>query len=174
MKTRDLGNSLSVLALTALLFVGCGSKETSVENIPSPAAPGNAPEAVSIGDTAPPVAPPPSVANATAAPSATAAIATTQEERPVNDQGQVMSDLEYLNYLVHEVNESRITDVGVPQKAFKTEEEQMAYEEAMAKRMGPVKDLNELVTAGAIRALPEAPAGQHYTLDPTTGKVVLH
>lgn len=173
MKTQDLGNSLSVLALTALLFVGCGSKETSVGNIPSPGSSENAPEAVSIGDLPPPVAPPPSAPDAIAAPSATAAIATTQEERPVNDRGQVMSDLEYLNYLVNEVNESRISDADIPQKAFKTEEEQMAYEAAMEQRQGPVKDLNELVTAGAIKALPDAPTGQHYTLDPTTGKVVL-
>lgn len=165
--------NLSVLALSAVLFAGCGSKETSVENIPSPAAPENITKAVSIGDTAPPVAPPPSAAGATVAPSATAAIATLPEERPVNDQGQVMSDLEYLNYLVNEVNEARITDVDVPQRAFKTEAEQMAYEEAMAKRQGPVKDLQELVTAGAIKALPDAPGGQRYTLDPTTGKVVM-
>lgn len=84
-----------------------------------------------------------------------------------------MSDLEYLNYLVREVNESRISDVEIPQVAFKTEDEQMAYEAAMEQRQGPIKDLHELVTAGAIKALPEAPSGQHYLIDPTTGKVVL-
>jgi len=84
-----------------------------------------------------------------------------------------MSDIEFLNHLVHEVNESRISSADIPQKAFKTEAEQMAYEEAMLQRKAPVKDLNELVTAGLLKALPEAPAGQRYMLDPTSGKVVL-
>jgi hypothetical protein len=86
-----------------------------------------------------------------------------------------MSDLEYLNHLVQQVNESRATPKEIDQKSFKTEAEQLAYEEAQQRALnrGPVKDLNELVSAGAIKALPAAPAGQRYVLDPTTGKVVL-
>jgi len=173
MKTKDLRNNLLALALLALLFVGCGAKETPTENIASPAAPPTTPDAVSIGNTSSPVTPPPSIAGAVPVAPAATAINIAQDKRPINTQGQVMSDLEYLNYLVHEVNEARITDVAIPQKAFKTEAEQMAYEEAMAQRLGPVKDLNELVTAGVLKALPEASAGQHYVIDPTTGKVAL-
>ncbi len=104
---------------------------------------------------------------------APAAIDFAQAERPVNAQGQVMSDIEYLNHLVHEVNESRISDVTIPEKAFKTEAEQMAYEEAMQQRKAPVRDLKELVTAGVLKELPPAPAGQNYVIDPASGKVVL-
>ncbi len=85
-----------------------------------------------------------------------------------------MSDLEYLNHLVEQVNESRVSDIEIKQKAFKTEAEQVAYEEAeQQKRKGPIRDLNELVTAGVLKALPTAPGGQRYTIDATTGKVVL-
>jgi hypothetical protein len=173
MKTRFLEYNLLVLALLAFLSAGCGSQEAELENVATTATPAPAPAAVSIGDSAPPVAPPPTVQGVAPAAPISTAIDLSDSERPINDQGQVMSDLEYLNYLVHELNEARITDVAIPQKAFKTEAEQMAYEEAMAQRQGPVKDLNELVTAGVLKALPEAPAGQHYLIDPTTGKVAL-
>ncbi len=86
-----------------------------------------------------------------------------------------MSDLEYLNHLVQQVNESRSTPKEINQKAFKTEAEQLAYEEAQQQALnrGPVKDLNELVSSGVIKTLPTAPAGQRYALDTATGKVVL-
>lgn len=85
-----------------------------------------------------------------------------------------MNDLEYLNHLVQQVNEFRAIPKEINQKAFKTEAEQLAYEEAQQAQLnrGPVKDLNELVSSGVIKALPTAPAGQRYALD-ATGKVVL-
>lgn len=84
-----------------------------------------------------------------------------------------MSDLEFLNHLVGQLNESRVAPTETPQKAFKTEAEQMAYEEAMQKAKEPVRDLNELVTAGILKTLPQAPNGQQYTIDAQSGKVVL-
>ncbi|MCD6051426.1 MAG: hypothetical protein K0Q55_2830, partial [Verrucomicrobia bacterium] len=85
------------------------------------------------------------------------------------------NDLEYLNHLVQQVNESRTAPKEINQKSFKTEAEQLAYEEAQQQALnrGPVKDLNELVSSGVIKAMPTAPAGQRYVLDATTGKVVL-
>jgi hypothetical protein len=159
------------LILLFVVAVGCKPEETAPTSVTPAAAP--APAAVSIGDAAAPVAPPPGSAPGAPTAAAPAAIDIAQVERSVNAQGLAMSDLEFLNHLVHEVNESRISDVSIPDRAFKTEAEQMAYEEAMQQRKAPVKDLNELVTAGVIKALPEAPAGQHYVIDPTSGKVVL-
>lgn len=84
-----------------------------------------------------------------------------------------MSDLEFLNHLVSQLNESRVAPTEIRQKAFKTEAEQLAYEESQQQKQGPVRDLNELVSAGVLKQLPQAPAGQHYAIDATTGKVVI-
>lgn len=162
---------LGVIYLMLLFAVaGCTPKEDSTAVKAPDAA---TPAAVSISEATPAVAPPPAATLGAPAMAAPAAIDFSQAERPVNAQGQVMSDIEYLNHLVYEVNESRISDVSVPDKAFKTEAEQMAYEEAMQQRKVPVRDLKELVTAGVLKELPSAPAGQNYVIDPTSGKVVL-
>lgn len=155
--------------LIAAVAIGCSQKEEIV-----PAAPAASAEAaqatVSIGGPAAQIAPPPS-ASATVAPSAGISLAAA--DRPINAQGNPMSDIEFLNHLVSELNESRTIPTEGNQKTFKTEAEQMAYEEAQQKQKGPVRDLNELVTAGILKQLPPAPAGQRYAIDPTTGKVVL-
>lgn len=167
-------SKLGAISLILLLSIaaGCSPKDPEAPAMTPPAA--VAPAEVSIGDTATPAAPPPgSAPGAPAAAAVPAAIDLAQAERPINAQGNAMNDLEFLNHLVHEVNESRVSNVEIPQKAFKTEAEQMAYEAAMEQRQGPVKDLNELVTAGVLKALPQAPAGQRYAIDAATGKVVL-
>ncbi len=84
-----------------------------------------------------------------------------------------MSDLELLNHLVHQVNESRAVGPEIKQMQFKTEAEQSAYEAAQRQKQAPVKDLNELVAAKVIKTLPTAPAGKRYAVDATSGKVVL-
>lgn len=165
---QKLGAVYLILLLAAT--AGCNSKEDSAD-VAAPAA--ATPAAVSISEATPATAPPPAATPGAPAMAAPAAIDFSQAERPVNAQGQVMSDIEYLNHLVHEVNESRVSDVSIPDKAFKTEAEQMAYEEAMQQRKAPVKDLKELVTAGVLKELPPAPAGQNYVIDPASGKVVL-
>jgi hypothetical protein len=152
----------------ALIAFGCSPKEENTQGTAAATQP-PAPAAVSIAGTAAPVAPPPSAGAAAPA----AAISVAQADRPINAQGNPMSDLEFLNHLIHEVNESRISSADIPQKAFKTEAEQMAYEEAQQQKKGPVRDLNELVTAGVLKEIPPAPAGQRYAIDATTGKVVL-
>jgi hypothetical protein len=160
----------SLMAVLLLASSGCTPKEEA-EGLPS--APGSTGEAVSI-ESVTENKTVPSSPDAVTPPQAIPAIDFAQAERPINAQGNAMSDLEYLNHLVEQVNESRVSDIEIKQKAFKTEAEQVAYEEAeQQKRKGPIRDLNELVTAGVLKALPTAPGGQRYTIDATTGKVVL-
>lgn len=163
-------NHSKAFAVLLIVFTGaCDPKEAAEAPVSSPAP---APVAVSIEQAVTSSVPPSSVSAGPAAVNP-APLDLAVAERPVNAQGQTMSDLEFLNHLVQEVNESRISDVEIPQKAFKTEAEQVAYEEAMQKRKELVRDLNELVTTGILKALPQAPAGQRYAIDPATGKVVL-
>ncbi len=156
-------------ALMMALLAGCTPKE---DEAPGTSGPTPAPqaEAVSISQNTETAPPPP---GGLAAPTASAAIDIAQAERPKNAQGEAMNDLEYLNHLVAQMNEFRVNPQEIQQKAFKTEAEQLAYEEAQQKAQAPVKDINELVTAGVLKALPQAPGGQKYAIDPTTGKVVL-
>ncbi len=160
---------VSTLFLFLLSIVACSPKaEPASEQIQA-----SATQPVTIAAGSATVAPPPSTP-VPGAQTAQAIPAITEIERPTNAQGNPMSDLELLNHLVQELNESRVSDADIPQKTFKTEAEQMAYEAAQEQlRKGPVKDLNELVTAGILKALPQAPAGQRYAIDATTGKVVL-
>jgi len=156
-------------ALLMALVAGCSPKEDEAPGTSGPA-PAPQTEAVSISQTTEAAPPPP---GGLVAPTASAAIDITQAERPKNAQGDAMNDLEYLNHLVAQMNEFRINPQEIQQKAFKTEAEQLAYEEAQQKAKAPVRDINELVTAGVLKALPQAPGGQKYAIDPTTGKVVL-
>ncbi len=159
----------SILFLILLSINACSPKaEPASEQIQASAV---QPVTIAAGSAA--VAPPPST-TLPVAQTAQGIPAITEIERPTNAQGNPMSDLELLNHLVQELNESRVSDVDISQKTFKTEAEQVAYEAAQEQlRKGPVKDLNELVTAGILKALPQAPAGQRYAIDAATGKVVL-
>jgi len=159
------------ITLMAAIALGCSPKEETAPAAAPAASAEAAPAAISIGDNAVTIAPPP--AGGAAAAAAAGGISMAVADRPINAQGNPMSDLEFLNHLVSELNESRTVPSEINQKAFKTEAEQMAYEEAQQKKKGPVQDLNELVTAGILKQLPAAPAGQRYAIDPATGKVVL-
>jgi len=159
----------SIIFIFLLSIVACTPKEEPA----SEQTQASAAQPVTIAAGSATVAPPPST-TVPAAQAAQVIPAITEIERPTNAQGNPMSDLELLNHLVQELNESRVSDADIPQKTFKTEAEQVAFEAAQEQlRKGPVKDLNELVTAGILKALPQAPAGQRYAIDATTGKVVL-
>lgn len=121
-------------------------------------------------DTAAPAA---QATAAAKAPPATIDLATMQ--RPVNDKGDLMSDLEMLNQILANFNEARATGAAArPQtRTYKTEAEQMAAEAAQQQAMGPAKDLSELVKAGVIKALPTPPAGKKFVIDPESHKVAL-
>lgn len=113
------------------------------------------------GNVAPPVAAP--------------SIDFAAAERPLDAQGNRLNDLDYLSHLVHEANEARLSKSSdIPMKtSFKTEAEQMAYEESQRKRFEPISDLNDLVKDGYLKSLPAAPAGQKYAIDQATKKVIL-
>lgn len=154
--------------VSCLVFLNaCGAKE---EHPLPPAAPQKAPDiqaSLKVEAPSSPAAPTAGVAT----PPQAADLSSMQ--RPINDQGNPMSDLELLNHLVHQVNESRAAGPEIKQMQFRTEAEQSAYEAAQRQKQGPVKDLNELVAAKVIKALPTAPAGKRYAIDATSGKVVL-
>jgi hypothetical protein len=97
-------------------------------------------------------------------------------ERPLNEETRAeMSDLDILNQILTDYQEAR-RSVSPPPGRYKTEAEEMAALEAWEARlkaMPPVKDLSELVKAGIIKAVPAAPPGQQYVIDPKTQTVVL-
>lgn len=155
--------------LVSGVIVGCSKKEESPELAP----PTTSQQGVDLSSAA---TPPPAVVAGpagTAPAKAPEGIDFAKAKRPVNDKGDPMSDLEYLNHLVFQLNESRTAGQTIVQKAFKTEAEQMAYEEAQQKKMQPVHSLQELVDAGVLKAIPTGPNGQHYAIDAASGKVVL-
>ncbi len=95
-------------------------------------------------------------------------------QRPINDAGQRLADLDYLNLLLQSYVEGRSSAAYMPKGPFKSEAEEMAaIEKAERQKSQPVTDLNELVRAKFIKAIPQAPAGKKYAIDPKTGKVVL-
>ena len=154
-----------------VLLSACGAKE---EHPLPPATPQKAPDiqaSLKVEAPSSPIAP--SAGVTAPPPAAPQAADLSSMQRPINDQGNPMSDLELLNHLVHQVNESRAAGPEIKQMQFKTEAEQSAYEAAQRQKQGPVKDLNELVAAKVIKALPTAPAGKRYAIDATSGKVVL-
>jgi hypothetical protein len=170
MKTSLYPSSLLLVVCLALGLCGCSPKEEDSSSLNSAS---QNTEAVSIELDAAKPASPDQINAATPPPNSIPAMDFAQVQRPINAQGDTMTDLEFLNHLVEQINEARSTDVEIKQKAFKTEAEQMAYEESQQKSKEPVRDLNELVAAGVIKTLPSAPNGQRYAIDTTTGKVVL-
>lgn len=94
-------------------------------------------------------------------------------DRPLDDNGKTMDDLAYLNNLVFNLNEGRATYVSDVIPEFRNDAERLAYEAALAKAKEPVKDLEELVRLKVIKAIPAAPAGKRYAINPTNGKVEL-
>ena len=163
---------LSLLAVLLIpLLSGCSPKEADepLDKVATPSI-----QEVSVESSAPNpnLSAPPTSSSAAPIPEP---LDIAKAERPLNSRGDAMTDLEYLNHLVEQVNESRSAPKEINQRAFKTEAEQLAYEEAQqqAVNRSPIKDPSELVSAGVIKALPPAPAGQRFALDAATGKVVL-
>lgn len=159
---------------TLILTGACSPKEEAPLTPTSAGKPADLQEALRLDAAVKPDSPVAPNANLTAgAQPNSAALDFASAPRPKNEQGDPLSDLEYLNHLVFQLNESRTVVAEIKQMQFKTEAEQAAYEAAQQQRQGPVKDLNELVTAKMLKALPVAPNGQHYAIDPASGKVVL-
>lgn len=174
---------LSMALFVGVITVGC-SKEEELTGAPSSAGGG-----VSISDpqAASPTSPSSSQPTLDLDPSkfgppppaiAVDFSATTAEERPRNVGGKQMSDLEYLNQLLEELATSRFNYVPSPESApYKNDEEREAYEAKFAelkkKLQAPITDINELVKAGVIKAIPAAPTGQKYVINATTQKIEL-
>jgi len=103
---------------------------------------------------------------------------TTTEDWPRNANGKKLTDLEYLNQLLEDYTTSRFNFVPNPESApYKNDEEREAYEASFAemrkKLRAPISDINQLVKAGVIKAIPPAPVGQKYVINPTSQKVEL-
>ncbi|MEW6305637.1 MAG: hypothetical protein AB1705_19330 [Verrucomicrobiota bacterium] len=94
-------------------------------------------------------------------------------DRPTNERGEALSDLDLLNKILTDFQEARATTSSGEIRAYKTEAEEVAAMEAKQNAAGPVKDLSELVRAGLIKAVPAAPPGKKFAIDPKTQKVVL-
>ncbi len=94
--------------------------------------------------------------------------------RPLGNQGQPLeNDLELLNYLLWNFNEGKATYSTDVIPTFKTEADALAYQEALKKYKEPTTDLNDLVKGRVIKAIPAAPAGKKYAVNPKTYKVEL-
>jgi hypothetical protein len=162
-----------ILVSSASLLAGCGGGDTD-NAVPPPPTQGDVTAAtVDVGTAANTPAPAPG--GNVAPPAATPGIDFGSAERPLDAQGNRLNDLDYLSHLVHEANEARLSKAGDVQtkSSFKTEAEQMAYEESQRKRFEPISDLNDLVKDGFLKSLPAAPAGQKYAIDQATKKVIL-
>ncbi len=157
------------VCLCLMVAGGCGSKEEA--SAPKPKPPVKVPQAASAdGSAAPgaPVPPPAPEAPAPAAPQADspvaspgAPVASTPTGDPLfyfrqGPNGQ-RSDLEALQYAV----ESYGRTAGISEG------------DKPARPSLKGKDLSLLVSTGYLKALPEAPEGHHYYLDPQTLKVSL-
>lgn len=158
------------MLVIAAAMAGCGKEETA-----APAAPNTPPKQIlpalqPSAETATPAQP-----GTAATPAPPAAIDLATMQRPVNDKGDLMSDLEMLNQILANFNEARATGAtaGTQARTYKTEAEQMAAETARQQAVGPARDLLELVKAGVIKALPTPPAGKKFVIDPQSHKVVL-
>lgn len=161
-----------IISIGLGLVTGCGGGDSDL-GIPAPPPQSGSVSASATVDVTAPNTPAP--AGTVAPPAATPSIDFAAVKRPLDAQGNPLNDLDFLNHLVHQANESRLAKGSdIPMKdSFKTEAEQMAYEEAQRKRFEPISDLNDLVKDGFIKALPTAPAGQKFALDPATKKVIL-
>ncbi len=164
MKLKLLQNSV---LLVALILVGCG-EETDSEPDLAVASP---PAAVEI--TSQPVAAPTEAASETTAP-VLPPTDLTAAARPLNDDGNQMTDLEVLTSLVRRHNESLGSqEVDTTGLTFKTEAEEMAYREARAVKGQPITEVSQLVTLGLLKSLPPPPAGKRYAINPENQEVVL-
>mgnify|MGYP001575269146 CR=1 FL=1 len=67
-------------------------------------------------------------------------------------------------------------DVDIPKGNFRNQDEEeaarAALQAAAAKKATP-RDLSDLVKAGLIKAVPAAPPGKKYVLDPKAGMVIM-
>ena len=162
--------AILVLSLTA---AGCGKQEPA--SLAAPSAPtASAPSTMPSLDTGAPVTTTPTTAKEAETEAPPPAIDFASLERPTDEHDRPLSDLELLNQVLFNYNEARATGGNVIQRTYKSEDEQLAAEAAQLQRStGPVTDLSELVKAGLIKAVPAAPAGKKYAIDPQTHKVVL-
>ena len=85
----------------------------------------------------------------------------------------MLDDLELLNHLLWNYNEGRATYSTDVTPNFKNDAERIAYDEALKKLKEPATDINDLVKARFIKAIPTAPAGKKYAINPKTLKVEL-
>jgi hypothetical protein len=165
-------------SLAQCFVSGCGQKE----NEPLIPAKPIAPTGVDLGLGNPAAAPPPgapapaAVAIAPAPP----AVDFTVNDRPFNDKGRAMSDLEWLNKIVLEhtmMQAVAANDTTLPpgKKYNDPDEESAARLAALAEKQtaGALRDLSDLVKAGRLKSIPAAPAGKQYVLDQKTGMVVM-
>ena len=154
------------------LLVGCGGSQepasapptrTPITKAPSAAmpalAPGN-PGAAPRPAASPAAVPPPPAVDFTAG------------KRPMDKEGNPLSDLDILNEAILAYGGRAMGNAAVVTGSFKTAEEQVA---AMSKQYESrsVKSLSDLVTAGLIKAVPQPPPGKQYVFDPKTQKAAL-
>lgn len=156
MESRNTSRCWYVFGLVLVLGVGgCGKKEAAAppvqtakptsSTMPSLATPAEAPPpaVVAPAPLVPPPPPPPGGAKAVAA---SAALANGLV-RTVDEQGQLLS----AEKIIYKAIEIYVEGLGKPYP----------------------KDLNELVQAKVLQAMPPAPAGQKWALDNKQSKVVL-
>jgi hypothetical protein len=165
--------TLFIGILAGVLAAGCSKEEeltiaepaspsvSAVDPMATPTANANAAQTPEVFDPSKLGPPPPPIAD------------FSSNARPLDNDGRAMDDLAYLNNVLFNYNESRgtySTDV-IPN--FKNDAERQAYDEALRKLKEPITDLNELVRAKVIKAIPAAPAGKKYTVNKKTLKVEL-
>lgn len=162
--------------MVSLLISGCGKGDDDLP--PPPASPGSI--SLDSGASAAAIAANPAldVSASEPPPPGNAVDFTSISQRPLNTAGKSVSDLEYLNQLLELYQTARYNYVPNPESApYRNDEEREIYEAKLAqlreKLRKPVTDINDLVKGGYIKAIPPAPAGQKYAINPTSQKVEL-
>lgn len=140
------------------VLVGCDSKSTVTSSGSPPAKSSTAQPLPRVGDTpeTPPPPPEPGLGNAPAANGNTQGAAPI---RPVNEEGQPMSDLEFLN--------DALIKYGDPAARPN------AGDIDASSAGGKLTDISDLVKSGIIKSIPQAPPGKKFVLDKKTNKIVL-
>ncbi|MEW6303896.1 MAG: hypothetical protein AB1705_10520 [Verrucomicrobiota bacterium] len=170
-------SSLAFALVLLVLTIGCAPKqdpsaETQAEPLANTANMQSL-ETVSAATVTPPPGTIVAPTTAPATPPPVTAIDFTGANRPTNERGEVLSDLDLLNQILNDYVEARATGSSGEIRTYKTEAEEVAAMEARQKASEPVKDLSELVKAGLIKAVPTPPPGKRFAIDPKTQKVVL-
>lgn len=168
---RMLCSLTLITTVAAGLLTGCGGGHE-----PAPAAAPPKPQS-SMPALAPAAAATPAATAASASPATPApppAIDFTAAKRPLDNNGNPLSDLDILNEAIMSYGGRSMGAAAVVTGSFKTPEEQVA---AMSKQYEsqsrPLQSLSDLVKAGLIKALPQPPPGKQYVFDPKTQRAAL-